>query len=79
MGGFGGLPLRVHRDDQSARRCSGRVAESQDPVIGPDKIRQYPQPQEIFDKDNANENDLLPAGACQRTPQGEIPFAAAYR
>jgi len=63
MGRFGGFLRMVHRHDQGACGGAGGVTHRQQPVIGPDKIRQYPQSQEIFDKDNADEDGLLPACA----------------
>ena len=63
MGGFGGSLLAVYRDDQGACRGPGGIAHRQQPVVSPDEVRQYPQSQEILDKDNADEQGLLPAGA----------------
>ena len=59
----GGFFVSSHGDDQGAGGGAGGVTERQEPVVSPDKIRQYPQPQEIFDKDNADEKRLLAAGA----------------
>lgn len=71
-----GLLMAVHGHDQSACRPAGGVTQGQEPVVRPDEIRQDPQPQEVFDENDGNENDFLTAGTRQRPPQGEIPFAA---